>query len=64
MVYFGVQYFRPNPYFENEVISKEVVMEGSGETAVINTPIHWKEGKVCLCACMHACVLMYLPGIV
>lgn len=40
------KHFRPNPYFENEVLSKEVVMEGPGETTVTDTQILWKEGKV------------------
>lgn len=41
-----LQHFRQNPYFENEVLSKEVIMEGSGETSVTGTEINWKEGKV------------------
>lgn len=46
MVVSIVQHFRPNPYFENEVLSKEVVMEDPGETTVTDTQILWKEGKV------------------
>ena len=45
-ILFGSQHFRPNPYFENEVLSKEVVMEGSGDTIVRDTKILWKAGKV------------------
>ena len=41
------QHFKPNPYFTNEVLSKEIVIEGSGEASIEGTEIKWKPGKVC-----------------
>ena len=41
-----LQYFRPNPYFENAMLSKEYVLDSSGDSNVIGTEIKWKPGMV------------------
>ncbi|PVD21520.1 hypothetical protein C0Q70_17318 [Pomacea canaliculata] len=38
-------YFDSNPYFENEVISKEFHLNDTGDPSSKATPIKWKEGK-------------------
>ena len=48
------QYFKPNPYFTNEVLSKEIIMESAGEANVVGTEIEWKPGKVYIvCRLVH-----------
>jgi len=37
--------FDPNPYFKNEVLSKEFRYDKEGNLTVIPTKIEWKEGK-------------------
>ena len=37
-------HFNKNPYFENEVLSKEFLLGSSGDPASQSTPIEWKEG--------------------
>lgn len=39
--------FDPNPFFKNEVLSKEFRYDKEGNLTVIPTKIEWKEGKVC-----------------
>lgn len=41
-----LQFFRPNPYFENEVLSKEYALDANGESMIKGTEIKWKPGKV------------------
>ena len=53
----SMQYFKPNPYFMNEVLSKEIVMENSGETSIEGTEIKWKPGKVLHSTSLHVVVL-------
>jgi template-activating factor I len=38
-------FFRPNPYFENEVLSKEYALDTNGESMIKGTEIKWKPGK-------------------
>ncbi|CAK8675068.1 protein SET-like [Clavelina lepadiformis] len=38
-------YFRDNPYFENDLISKEFHLNETGDPSSTSTPIKWKEGK-------------------
>ncbi|XP_077986519.1 protein SET-like [Glandiceps talaboti] len=38
-------YFEANPYFENEVISKEFHLNDTGDPSSKSTPIRWKTGK-------------------
>ena len=40
------QHFKDNPYFENNVISKDFHMSETGDPSSTSTPIVWKEGKV------------------
>ena len=42
----SVQYFRQNPYFENEVLCKEYALDTNGESMIKGTEIVWKPGKV------------------
>lgn len=37
-------YFKTNPYFTNDSLSKEYTLETTGETTVLGTEINWKEG--------------------
>jgi len=37
--------FDPNPFFKNNVLSKEFRYDKDGNLTVIPTPIEWKEGK-------------------
>ena len=43
---FFLQHFRPNPYFENEVVSKEFHLNETGDPKSKATPIRWKPNKV------------------
>lgn len=45
-MYFYVQYFDENPYFENKVLSKEFHLNESGDPSSKSTEIKWKAGKV------------------
>lgn len=45
---FLFQNFDTNPYFENDVISKEFHLNDSGEPSSKSTPIKWKAAKVIL----------------
>ncbi|XP_067014464.2 protein SET-like [Anabrus simplex] len=38
-------YFEANPFFDNEIITKEFIMKPMTRTVSTNTPILWKEGK-------------------
>lgn len=57
------QCFDSNPYFDNDVISKEFHLNDTGEPSSKSTPIKWKEGKVSqalldTCSmCAHMCPL-------
>ena len=42
----SLQFFRANPYFENEVLSKEYALDANGESMIKGTEIKWKPGKV------------------
>lgn len=44
---FLYQHFKPNPYFENTTLSKEFVVDSSGDSNITGSTIQWKEGKVC-----------------
>ena len=43
---FLLQHFDTNPYFENDVISKEFHLNDTGEPSSNSTTIKWKTGKV------------------
>ncbi|KAL2347916.1 hypothetical protein Fmac_001916 [Flemingia macrophylla] len=38
--------FNPNPYFENEKLTKAFTILEDGTTKITTTPIKWKEGKL------------------
>ena len=38
-------HFDPNPYFENDVLSKEFLLGSSGDPTAQSTPIQWKEDR-------------------
>eukprot|EP00095_Tigriopus_kingsejongensis_P004456 maker-scaffold168_size293125-snap-gene-0.27 protein:Tk04456 transcript:maker-scaffold168_size293125-snap-gene-0.27-mRNA-1 annotation:"protein set" len=38
-------HFAPNPFFDNEVITKEFQLGSSGDPASVSTLIQWKEGQ-------------------
>ncbi|XP_070581724.1 protein SET-like [Ptychodera flava] len=38
-------HFEPNPYFENDIISKEFHLNDTGDPSSKSTPIRWKPGK-------------------
>ena len=40
------QRFESNPYFDNDVISKEFHLNDTGEPSSKSTPIQWKADKV------------------
>ena len=40
-----VMKFNPNPYFENETLSKEYHLGANGDPKCIVTPIKWKQGQ-------------------
>ena len=46
LTFLFLQFFRPNPYFENEVLSKEYALDANGESMIKGTEIKWKPGKV------------------
>ena len=40
------QHFKPNPFFTNSVLVKEVSLDSNGECVVRGTDIEWKPGMV------------------
>ncbi|KAG2303245.1 hypothetical protein Bca52824_031896 [Brassica carinata] len=40
-----LQHFNPNPYFEDEKLTKTFTFLEEGTTKITATPIRWKEGK-------------------
>lgn len=38
-------HFKPNPFFENDILTKEFHLGTSGDPASQSTPIRWKEGQ-------------------
>ena len=45
-ILYHLQYFEPNPYFEETKLIKSFAFHDEGTTEIAATPISWKEGMV------------------